>query len=218
MAVTDDGAGGDLFPETILTDRLRLERLGPENPDPLRYYEHTRLDAPDIEETTEYVSWSPNRTPHAGVEFLRYAAESWEEREDATYLVRPREGEDGAGAFAGTTGIGVDWDRDRGVLGIWLRKPFWGRGYSGERADALFELAFERLDLSVVAVSHLPDNENSERAITEYVDRHGGRRAGRFRNRLTDADGSVHDTIEYSVTQSEWRAADGAETVIEFHD
>lgn len=218
MAVTDEGSGRDLFPETVLTDRLRLERLGPENPDPLTFYEHTRLDAPDIEETTEYVSWSPNRTPQEGVEFLENAVESWEDRSGATYVVRPRECEEGAGAFAGTTGIGVDWDRDRGEFGIWLRKPFWGRGYSGERADALFDLAFERLDLGVVGVAHLPENENAARAITEYVDRHGGRRDGRFRNRLTDVDSAVHDTIEYSVSQPEWREADGTGTAIEFHD
>ena len=206
----------DLFPGTVLTDRLRLEQLGPGNPDPSTFYEHTREAAPDIEETTEYVSWSPNRTPAAGVEFLENAAESWAAGEGATYVVRPREGEPGAGSFAGTTGLGLDWDRDRGELGIWLRKPFWGRAYSGERADALLALAFDRLDLELVGVSHLPENENSERAITKYVERHGGRRAGRFRNRLTDADGTVHDTIEYSVSQREWREADGAETAVEF--
>ena len=44
------------------------------------------------------------------------------------------------------------------------------------------------------------------------------RRAGRFRNRADFEDGSVRDTVEYSVSQSEWREADGARTAIEFRD
>ena len=221
----------DLFPETVLTDRLRLVRSDVDDAGALDLYDHWRADAPDIEETTEYVSWSPYDTPHGVAETLGDAAERTGTGEGAMYLLRPRAGEDpaerrsagdraesgdGAGEFAGTTGLFVDWDSQVGVFGMWLHKPFWGRGYSGERADALLALAFDRLDLDLVRVSHLPGNENSERAITKYVGRHGGRRAGRFRNRVAFEDGSVHDTVEYSVSRSEWRDADGAETAVEF--
>jgi RimJ/RimL family protein N-acetyltransferase len=211
-------AVSDLFPETVVTDRLRLVRSDAADTHALDLYEHWREGAPDIEETTEYVSWEPYDHPHGVAKTLERATERPENDEGAMYLLRSREGEAGAGEIAGTAGLFVDWDRRLGVFGIWLRKPFWGRGYSGERADAMLELAFGRLDLDLVRVSHLPENGNSERAITKYVERHGGRCAGRFRNRVDFEDGTVHDTVEYSVSQSEWRAADGAETAIEFRD
>ncbi|QKY21767.1 GNAT family N-acetyltransferase [Halolamina sp. CBA1230] len=220
-----------MFPETVVTDRLRLVRADADDADALDLYEHWHAGAPNIEETTEYVTWSPYDHPHGVAETLADVADSAEDGEGAMYLLRPREGEDreerrsagsraepGDDEFAGTAGLFVDWDSRVGGLGMWLRKPFWGRGYSGERADALLALAFDRLDLDLVRVSHLPENENSERAITKYVERHGGRRAGRFRNRVAFDDGSVHDTIEYSVSQREWREADGAETAVEFRE
>jgi len=204
-----------MFPETIATERLRLRPRRPAEVDLREVYEICSAD-PDIEEVTEYVTWSPHETIKETREFLALGKSKWEEREAAGYVLRPREGEDGAGEIAGFAGVSVDWDKRTGILGVWLRKRFWGRGYSGERAAALCELAFDRLDLDVVAVSHLPDNEQSKRAIEKYVDRLGGHREGRLRNGLTEQDGTVHDEVRYTISQAEWReATDGGTDIIE---
>jgi RimJ/RimL family protein N-acetyltransferase len=195
-----------MFPETIETERLRLEPRFPERVDLDACYRICSSD-PAIDEVTEYVTWDPHETKKETLEFLERGRERWEDREAASYVIRPREGEDGAGEIAGFGGFSVDWDRRTAELGTWLRKRFWGRGYSGERAAALVEVAFEALDLEVVAVSHHPDNDNSRRAIERYVDRLGGRREGRLRNTLTFLDGSVHDEVRYTISQAEWRAA-----------
>jgi ribosomal-protein-alanine N-acetyltransferase len=102
--------------------------------------------------------------------------------------------------------LGIDWEKRTGELGMWLRKDFWGRGYSGERAAALMDLAFERLDLEVVAVTHHADNDKSCRAIEKYIDTHGGRCEGLLRNWLP-YDNEVADEYRYTVTQAEYRAA-----------
>ncbi|TKX70891.1 GNAT family N-acetyltransferase [Halorubrum sp. SP9] len=195
-----------MFPETIETDRLRLEARGPENVDLDTCYRICSSD-PGIEAVTEYVTWDPHETKQETLEFLERGRERFEDGEAASYVIRPRGGEDDAGEIAGFGGFEVDWERRTAVLGTWLRKRFWGRGYSGERAAALVEVAFDDLDLDVVAVSHHPDNEQSRRAIEKYVDRFGGRREGRLRNQLTFADGSVHDEVRYTISQDEWRAA-----------
>lgn len=150
--------------------------------------------------------------------------EDWDAGETATYAIRPRgapcapdrasgdsaprprEGEDGAGELAGTCGLTCHWDQDCATLGLWLRKRFWGRGYSGERADALLELAFEHLDFGVVAVTHHVGNENSERAISKYVERNGGRREGVLRHHGEHPGGAV-DEVRYTIARDEWRAA-----------
>ena len=197
-----------MFPPVVETERLRLRRATRDLLDPLdtyRYLSETHSDT--VAEETRYVTWSPHETPKETWEFLEGAEENWDEAEAATYAVYPREGENGAGEFAGTTALSVGWETRSGTLGVWLRKRFWGRGYSGERAAALFDLAFDRLDLDVVRVDHLPENEQSERAIRKYVDRFGGRREGVVRNEIADQDGVVHDAHRYSVSQEEWRAA-----------
>ena len=77
------------------------------------------------------------------------------------------------------------------------------------------ELAFDRLGLEVVRVSHEPRNENSERAISRYVDRVGGRREGVERNVTPYDGGTVHDEVRYAISQAEWLAAtDGGTSVL----
>ncbi|EMA64958.1 GNAT family N-acetyltransferase [Halorubrum kocurii] len=195
-----------MFPETIETDRLRLEPGWPERVDLDDCYRICSSD-PGIDEVTEHVTWDPHETKKETLEFLERGRERWEDGEAAGYVIRPREGEDGAGEIAGFGGFSVDWEKRTAVLGTWLRKRFWGRGYSGERAAALAEVAFADLDLDLVAVSHLPENEQSQRAIEKYVDRLGGRREGLLRNQISFLDGSVHDEVRYSISQGEWRDA-----------
>jgi ribosomal-protein-alanine N-acetyltransferase len=196
-----------MFPETIETDRLRLERLCRENVPPRELYQYAAEGTDNVEEIAEHVTWNPHKHLKETREFIVEMEETWDEGEGVTYVIRPREGEDGAGEFAGTCGLGIEWPRRSAELGIWLRKPFWGRGYSGERAAALLELAFERLDLEIVTVTHHPDNDQSRRAIEKYVDRFNGRREGELRNFIPFADGSVHDAVRYSIAQEEYREA-----------
>lgn len=206
-----------VFPERVETERLRLDRLTRDRLHPLDGYEVWGASrSPTIEEETRYTLFEPHETPNDSREFLAEAASAFDDAEAATYAVLPTTDDPGDAdveprvdglPFAGTAGLHVEWDRRRADLGIHLRRPFWGRGYSGERAAALLDLAFDRLDLDVVVVSHLPENEASRRAVERYVDRFGGRRAGRLRNEVVDATGDVHDVVRYSIAADEWRAA-----------
>ena len=194
-----------LFPPTITTDRLRLDRLSTDTVDQLALY-RICADDPGIEDVTRYVTWNPHDHPHETLTFIRDAEESWEAGTDAVYLVRPA---DESNDIAGCTALHVDWELDRATLGCWLRKQYWGRGYSGERAAALLELAFERLDLGLVAVSHHVDNDKSRRAIEKYVDAHGGHREGTMRHHLA-YDDEIVDEVRYSISAEEYRTATGA--------
>ena len=205
-----------MLPEIVETERLRLEPRTPEYVDPLVAYKHCKEGAPGMEEVTEYLPWDPHPHPRETLEFLEQGAEMREEHEGAGFVIRPKDGEEGAGELAGFGGLGFDWEKDTAVLGTWLRKPFWGRGYSGERALALAELAFEGLDFGLLAVDHEVGNEKSERAITKYIDRMGGRREGTLRNHHSGDDGPV-DAVRYSVTQDEYREA-APEQEVTFYD
>jgi len=192
-----------LFPDQLETDRLHLERLSHANVDLTEFY---RICSGDdaIEEVTQYMPWDPHETIKETKDFIDTTETNWDDGDRATYLIRPQADEPKAGEIAGTGALGVDWDRRTGSLGVWLRKPFWGRGYSGERAGALMELAFERLDLDFVAVSHHRENDRSQRAIEKYVEKYGGRREGTIRNGLAYQDGRVVDEVRYSIAQDEY--------------
>ncbi|AEH37270.1 GNAT family N-acetyltransferase [Halopiger xanaduensis] len=206
---------GDVLPETIETDRLRLEALRPESVDTLELYDICSSD-PDIEAITEYLTWDPHETPKDTLEFLEHMGEQYESNDGASYVIRPREDEDGASEIAGTGGFGINWEKRTMTLGVWLRKRFWGRGYSGERAAAFVELAFDRLDLELVAVAAHVDNERSNRAIEKYVEAYGGSREGRFWNHVV-LNGDPVDCYRYSVSRAEWEAH-STDVAVEFVD
>lgn len=196
-----------LFPREMETERLRYRYVHPDadHVDAIDWYDYHREGSAGIEEATRHLTWDPHKTPRETHDFIAHCGEQFDETEGVTYAMYPQAGEDGSGEFAGTAGLAVDWERRIGTFGVWLRKPFWGRGYSGERAARMMELAFDRLDLDLVAVEHLPGNEKSRRAIEKYIQRFGGRREGVIRNKTVTNDGTVSDSVRYSVSQTEWR-------------
>ena len=207
-----------MFPERIETERLTLTPCRPEGVDLAECYRICSSD-PGIEEVTRYVRWSPHETMMETREFLAAARDRREAGEAAEYVLRPREGEPDAGEFAGLCGLECDWDRRTAEIGTWLRKRFWGRGYSAERAAALVAVAFADLDLDLVVIETHADNGASRRVVERYVDRFGGRREGRLRNHLRFFDGSVHDAVRYTISHEEWEeSVDGDVDDVSFDD
>jgi len=195
-----------MFPERIETPRLRFDRFAESNVSITQFYSVAGASE-TIEEETTQLTWEPHEHLKESAAVLEQFTSGWENHEAATYALYPRDGQAGAGELAGNTGLHIDWDRQLGTLGIWLRKPFWGRGYSGERAGALLSLAFNRLGLEVVAVEHEPENTKSQRAIEQYVGRFGGRHEGYIRNSHRYANGDIRDVHRYSISKDEWKEA-----------
>ena len=187
------------------SERLQYERLHPAEFDSLELYKHASTDAPAIDEITRHVTWEPYGTPKEAFDWVKRCGNASDSGEDATYVIRPKSG-DRAGEFAGLAGIHPNWKRRQATLGTWLRKSFWGNGYSGERAARMLKLAFEQLDIEVVIVSHDPENQKSRRAIEKYVERFGGRREGLIRNDIV-MDGHPRDSVYYSISREEYAAA-----------
>jgi RimJ/RimL family protein N-acetyltransferase len=200
-----------MFPVSIETDRLRLARLCRETVPTRELYRWMGHEAPNAEEISEHTTWDPHRTMKATRDYLVEIEVQWEERTQATYAIHPSgeksaEGAENAEEFAGVANLSVGWERRAGELGIWLRKPFWGRGYSGERAGALMHLAFERLDLELVGAAHQDGNERSERAVEKYVEAHGGQYDGVLRNWIPSGD-EVRGLHRYTVSREQYRNA-----------
>jgi RimJ/RimL family protein N-acetyltransferase len=193
-----------------------LEPRTPEYVDVHELYSICSSSSPEMDEVTEYLPWSPHDTPKETFDFLRRGVAHREKHDAAGYVIRPREGEASAGDIAGFGGLHIEWGRRSAELGLWLRKRFWGRGYSGERAAALLELAFEHLDLELARVTHDPRNEKSKRAIEKYVERYGGQCDGTVRNATATMSGDIVDLTHYTITQEQWRASDGSGQSVTF--
>ena len=191
-----------MIPERIETDHLIFERLTHDAIDLFDLYDICSSD-PGIENVTEYLPWDPHQTPKQTHDLLTGAESNWESGEDFRYLLRLRESSE---PVVGMTGIDVHWGRRTGTIRLWLRKRFWGRGLSGERAAALIEIVFDILDLELLAVFTLEGNERSRRAIEKYIDRYGGQYEGLFRN-FRPNDGDLANAHRYTITREQYRNA-----------
>lgn len=198
-----------LFPTELTTERLHLERLCHDTVDTFEYYRHCSRHNPSIEEVTARLPWSPHETPKETADYIDDLEAKWENGERAEYVIRPAGGEPGAGEIAGSACLVVDWETKTGTPGIWLRKRFWGRGYSGERAAALIELAFERLDLDLVAIPVEDGNDRSRSAVEGYVERFSGQYDGVVRNATVRPDGRVVDHHRYTITADQFEQSAG---------
>jgi len=193
-----------MFPEQIESNRLIFERISHRFIDVFDLYE-LYSEGDDTEEIFEYWDTSPHETVKETYDYIDEAERLWDEGAGAKYVIRPKAEEDGAGLIAGTTRLNLNWQKRSANLGILLEKRYWGRGYSGERADALLSVAFDRLDLELVVAVHIDGNEKSRRAITKYIERYGGQYEGQLRNWLSLSD-SVVDVHRYSISHEEYRA------------
>lgn len=157
-----------MFPEQLETESLALRQFAGTNVDAFELYElfADRKDGTDA--VFEYVPQEPYKTVKEAAEQLEDAEAGWSDGERSTAFSPPRK-------RSRATKLFLEWDRRTGRVGFTFGREHWGNGYAGECALALTELAFDRLDLDVVAIGHEEGNEKSERGSVHRP----GRRAVR---------------------------------------
>lgn len=194
-----------MFPETIQTESLSLRKFGPEHVDVLELYDRFAAGRPGVEDVFEHVPREPYATVADARERLEKADEAWADDEEANYAVYTPGDE-----LAGYAGLFLEWERRTGRLGVTLHRDHLGHGYAVECAHALTDLAFDRLDLELVAIGHEAGNDRSKRAIEKYVDAAGGQYDGVLRN-WTPVDDEVLDHHRYTVRRAQYEAATGTD-------
>jgi ribosomal-protein-alanine N-acetyltransferase len=70
------------------------------------------------------------------------------------------------GELIGVTGYLPD-DDGSAEVGYWIGRPWWGRGFATEAAEAMIKYCFGTGKLSRVTCSHFVDNPASQRVITK---------------------------------------------------
>jgi ribosomal-protein-alanine N-acetyltransferase len=190
-----------MFPEHLKTERLSLSQFCREHVETDVLYELFVAGSDSIAETFEYVPQTPFWTIKDAHDMIERVESSWEDGEMVMYAVYPSNGE-----LAGYAALSLEWKRRTGTIGIILATPYWGHEYAVECADALTELAFEILDLELVAIGYEAGNEKSERMIEKYIETYGGQYDGLIRN-WTPVDDAVLDHHRYTVTQEQYHTA-----------
>ena len=72
--------------------------------------------------------------------------------------------------------VGVEGDARRDVLGYWIGRPFWGRGYASEATRAMVDWAFRELGIESLRSGVFEGNDASLRVQEKLGFRVTGRR------------------------------------------
>ncbi len=70
--------------------------------------------------------------------------------------------------------INISKVTDKAEIGYWLGKPYWGKGYCTEAANAIVKYGFEVLGLNRIYATHMTRNPRSGRVMDKIGMKHEG--------------------------------------------
>ncbi len=79
-----------------------------------------------------------------------------------------------AGELTGITGYTLAPDHRSAEIGYWIGKPYWGRGFATEAAQAVIEYCFRHTRVKRITCGHFADNPASRRVIEKLGFTHSG--------------------------------------------
>lgn len=93
----------------------------------------------------------------------------------------------------------LDEKNQRAEIGYALNRQYWGNGFVTEALTALFDFAFEELNLHRIEADVDPQNTASIRVL----ERLGFQKEGYLRERWI-IDGEIYDALFYGLLKSDW--------------
>ena len=117
---------------------------------------------------------------------------------DLEFLLLSKDG----GGKVGRCGINIDAETDSAMIGLYLIKEEWNKGYATEIVNAMMEYCFDALGVHRVYALCNPDNTGSRRVMEKT----GMRQEAYFRKKcryIKNGASSWHDEMLYAILKEE---------------
>jgi RimJ/RimL family protein N-acetyltransferase len=189
-----------VFDEPIVTDRLRLRLMTPDDVDDIYAYQSR-------DDVCAYLLFEPRTRDQVADKVAAYAKATtlWRDGDYLQLALELREGEPRAGRVIGDSYFTLSsLENSRAEIGWSLHPDFAGRGYASEAARAVLGLAFDVIGLHRV-YAELDAKNGASVALCKRL---GMREEALF---LEDMwfKGGWSDTGVYAIRRSEWQASRG---------
>ena len=102
--------------------------------------------------------------------------------------------------LCGAIGLGIDAENSNAEMGYWIGKPYWGRGYCTEAAEAVLQYGFEVIGLHRIHAAHFPGNPASGRVMQRIGMGYEG-----CRRQHVQKWGKFEDLKLYGILKNEWQ-------------
>lgn len=139
----------------LATERLRLRR--PQKSDSGAMIQL----AGDYEVARSTLNIPYPYAPEDADNYINHVASVWEEGNRFSFSILLKESD----SFIGNIGLSKDERHNRGDVGYWLGKPYWGKGYMTEALKRIIQFGFQELKLNRIQASYFSDNPASGRVM-----------------------------------------------------
>lgn len=183
------------FPDSFETERLLIRAPRPGDSPAL-----TEAATESLEHLRPWMPWAAKPpVMEENEKSLRRGAARWLAREDLwLMLIRKADGR-----WIGGSGLHrMDWSVPQFEIGYWVRVSEQGKGYVSEAVNGITRFAFEALKAERVMIRCDALNTRSA-AVAE---RCGYTFEGKMLHEDRGVDGSLRDTLVYSLIRPEWLA------------
>lgn len=102
--------------------------------------------------------------------------------------------------LAGCLGLRINQADQHGEIGYWVGKPFWGRGYCSEAAQAILDYGFRELELHRIFGYYLTKNPASGKVMAKIGMLYEGCQRGHILKW-----GVFEDLGLYGITYQDWK-------------
>lgn len=190
-----------MFPDLIKTNRLHMQPVH-KKMTPRDLYKYCSDENENIDDLTESIHWNKHKDILKTIKVLSNMRDDWVNGKAAHYHIQHNNNSD----FVGLCSLDIDYNKKQAEIGIWIRKKYWGRGISKERAFALIELGFDLLDLSSIIIVVSEKNEKSQSAVEKYISQLNGDKCGTIPDHHISESGKASDAIYYSLTKEQYES------------
>jgi len=145
-----------------------------------------------------HAGWKPHDNPEESLIIIRTLFQP-----SVVWKISEKE----TGKIAGTIALEPDKirpDVSSRELGYWIGEEFWGKGYMTEAAGRVIRFGFENMDLKIISIATGPSNLRSQRVIHKL----GFTYEGTHRYCYKIYDGSIRDSLYFSMLREEWTEKD----------
>ncbi len=146
-------------------------------------------------EVARFVRFEAHRTPAETRAFLELVERYYRRGEPFGWAIARREDDRLIGSCGFVSRAG---ERKSAEIGYWLGKPYWGKGYAAEAAQALVRFGFEQMGLERVEAKCFLENRSGRRVIEKL----GMKLEGTDRSEMIK--GSYPELRLYSIARHEW--------------
>ena len=132
--------------------------------------------------------------------WLKSLPEEWEQGRSATFAICER-GDSIPDILVGTIGVVIDHQSNRGELGYWVGRRYWGRKIATEAGFSVLDFAFNELGLNKVVAECLEQNPASARVLENLGMAREGFLSRHFRKQEGD---DYSNVLVYGILRRSW--------------